>query len=75
MSQAQGKSLQRLSYETGIRLETLLNWCKKGRIIGARKHPLTKRWFVYPPCRLVTRDGDVHPWTVNRSALKDARAA
>jgi hypothetical protein len=23
--------------------------CRDGRIIGARKHPLTKKWWIYPP--------------------------
>lgn len=23
--------------------------CRLGRILGARKHPLTKKWWIYPP--------------------------
>lgn len=67
MSQVEGKTLQRLSWETGISLDLLQHYCLKGRIIGARKHPLTKRWLVFPPCTLVTGSGDRQAWKVGNS--------
>lgn len=67
MSQAEGKTLNRLSYETGISVETLQHYCQKGRIIGAQKHPLTKRWIVFPPCKLVTSTGDHRAWKAGNS--------
>ena len=67
MSQAEGKTLNRLSYETGISVATLQHYCQKGRIIGAQKHPLTKRWVVYPPCQLITGTVDLRGWKVGNS--------
>lgn len=51
--QQQGVSLLAFSEQTGIRLKQLLHYCRKGQIIGARKHPLTKKWWIYPPAKLV----------------------
>ena len=52
--QQQGVSAQTFADRTGISLKSVLGYCKAGRIIGARKHPLTGRWWIYPPAKLYT---------------------
>lgn len=46
-------SVRALADRLGVREATLLHWCRKGRVIGAFKHPLTKKWWVFPPARIV----------------------
>ncbi|MBW8329125.1 MAG: hypothetical protein K0M48_08270 [Thiobacillus sp.] len=53
MSQQDGISLRRFAEQVGLSESYLLRLCRAGRIIGARKHVLTKKWIVYPPARLV----------------------
>jgi hypothetical protein len=52
--QQEGVSLATFSFATGISVYRLQKYCKAGRIIGARKHPLTKKWWIYPPAKLLT---------------------
>lgn len=52
--QQEGVSLATFSYTTGVSMRQLQKYCQAGRIIGARKHPLTKKWWVYPPAKLMT---------------------
>jgi len=52
--QQQGVSLATFSEMTGVSVKQLLRYCRIGRIIGARKHPLTKKWWIYPPAKLLT---------------------
>ena len=52
--QQEGVSLATFSLTTGVSVRRLLHYCHLGRIIGARKHPLTKKWWIYPPAKLVT---------------------
>lgn len=37
----------------GLREKTLLTWIRKGRILGAAKHPLTKKWWIFPPAKIL----------------------
>jgi hypothetical protein len=30
----------------------VLYLCRTGRIFGARLHPLTRKWWIYPPAKL-----------------------
>lgn len=53
MSQTEGISLRKFADQLGVREVTLLRWCRAGKVIGARKHPLTKKWTIYPPAKLV----------------------
>lgn len=55
--QQQGVSLRAFSEQTGIREGQLRHYIRKGLIIGARQHPLTKKWWIYPPAKLVLSDG------------------
>lgn len=46
-------SITRFAYDTGLSLKTIERYCRQGRIFGARKHPLTKKWWIYPPAKLL----------------------
>lgn len=52
MSQQEGISVRRFAEQLGVSERCLLSWCRAGKIIGARKHPLTKKWTIYPPAKL-----------------------
>lgn len=54
MHQQRGVSAQGFADSIGISAKQVIRYCKLGRIIGARKHPLTGRWWIYPPAKLVT---------------------
>ena len=54
--QQQGISLRTFAEQTGIREGQLRHYAKTGRILGARKHPLTKKWWIYPPAKLLFPD-------------------
>lgn len=53
MSQQDGISLRRFAEQSGLSESYLLRLCRAGRVFGARKHPLTKRWVIYPPAKLL----------------------
>lgn len=46
-------SVSRFAYDTGLSIKTVERYCRLGRIFGARKHPLTKKWWIYPPAKLL----------------------
>ena len=52
MRHRDGISLRQFAEQTGLREALLRQYCNAGKIIGARKHPLTKKWWVYPPAKL-----------------------
>ncbi len=52
--QQQGVSAQTFAEQAGISAKSVVEYCKAGRIVGARKHPLTGRWWIYPPAKLYT---------------------
>lgn len=52
--QSGGMSLFTFSKLTGVSEGQLLKYARAGRIIGARKNPLTKKWWIYPPAKLLT---------------------
>ena len=37
----------------GLSAEHVEWLCRLGRIEGARLHPLTRKWWIYPPAKLV----------------------
>ncbi|AKR43312.1 hypothetical protein [Methylophilus sp. TWE2] len=39
----------------GLSEVVVYKYCKQGRIFGARKHPLTKKWWIYPPAKLLPK--------------------
>ncbi|MBI5626492.1 MAG: hypothetical protein HY935_04730, partial [Nitrosomonadales bacterium] len=52
--QQEGMSLDTFSRLSGVSVQQLQRYAKTGRIIGARKHPLTRKWWIYPPAKLLT---------------------
>jgi hypothetical protein len=54
MSQQDGISLKRFAEQIGVSERCMLRWVKAGKVIGARKHVLTKKWVIYPPAKLAT---------------------
>lgn len=50
----QGLSVDALAWRSGIPAIPLLRFVETGRIIGARKNPLSKEWWIYPPAKLLT---------------------
>ena len=45
-------SAQTFAVSSGLSVGKVLYLCKSGRIIGARQHHLTKRWWIYLPAKL-----------------------
>lgn len=58
MSQQDGISIRRFAEQIGVTERCLTRWCAAGKVIGARKHPLTKRWMIYPPAKLAMGTGN-----------------
>jgi len=54
LHQEPGVSLATFARMTGVSEHQLARYARSGRLIGARKHPLTKKWWIYPPAKLVT---------------------
>ena len=48
-----GMSLSDFAKLNGKTAQQLQKLAKAGRIIGARKHAATKKWWVYPPAQIV----------------------
>ena len=53
LHQQEGMSLADFAQVTGKTAAYLARLAQKGRIIGARKHPLSKKWWIYPPAKLI----------------------
>ena len=51
MSHQEPISLRRFAESTGLPHRLLSRYCREGKIIGARKHHLTKQWWIYPPAK------------------------
>lgn len=48
-----GLSLRAFAEHCGVRLATMQRYCRQGKVFGARLHPLTKQWWIYPPAKLL----------------------
>lgn len=46
-------SVRAFAERLGLSEKHVTEYCRKGRIFGARKHPLTGRWWIYPPAKLL----------------------
>ena len=60
MSQQDGISLRRFAEKTGVSERLMTRWCRAGKVVGACKHPLTKKWTIYPPAKLALDGMDGH---------------
>ncbi len=54
MSPQDGIFLRRFADRIGVSEYCLQKWCQAGTVVGARKHPLTKKWTIYPPVSWLT---------------------
>lgn len=41
-----GLSISAFSKRTGLSNDAILRYCRQGKVFGARKHPLTKKWWI-----------------------------
>jgi len=48
-----GMSLEDFAKLKGKSASQLQRLAKKGRIVGARKHSITNKWWVYPPAQII----------------------
>lgn len=46
-------TVSQFAYRTGISEKRVRQLIKLGRIIGVSKHPLTKKWLIYPPATVL----------------------
>ncbi len=46
-------SVRAFAERLGLSEDLIRKYCLQGRIFGARKHPLTKKWWIYPPAKLL----------------------
>ena len=52
LHQQSGMTLAAFALLTGIPAQRLIKYAKTGRLVGARKNPLTKKWWIYPPAQI-----------------------
>lgn len=50
---ANAVSVRAFAERLGLSERLVHRYCRQGRIFGARKHPLTKKWWIYPPAKLL----------------------
>lgn len=48
-----GMSLEDFAKLCGKSASQLQRLAKKGRIVGASKHAISKKWWVYPPAQII----------------------
>lgn len=54
-----GMSLRAFAEKSGISIGCLQKYCREGKVFGARRHPLTKAWWIYPPAKLLCQPRSV----------------
>jgi hypothetical protein len=52
---ALGLSAHAFANRYGLPLGYVIKLCRQSKISPARKHPLTKQWWIYPPVKVFTR--------------------
>lgn len=48
-----GLSLRAFAERHGLSVQRMQHYCRQGKVFGARLHPLTKQWWIYPPAKLL----------------------
>lgn len=48
-----GLSVHSFAERFNLRVSHVQRLCRDGKIFGARKHPLTKQWWIYTPAKLL----------------------
>ena len=46
---------QAFADKEGLSLKQVLTAARRGQLLGARQNPLSKKWWVYPPAKLLSR--------------------
>lgn len=46
-------SVATFARRVGLSENCVLAYCRKGRVFGATKHPLTKKWWICPPAKIL----------------------
>lgn len=49
----QGIPLREFARSIGVSETCMQRWCRAGKVFGARLHPLTRKWWIYPPAKLL----------------------
>ncbi|MFH1495431.1 MAG: DNA-binding protein [Pseudomonadota bacterium] len=49
----------RFAYVHGLSERCVVKYCREGRIVGALKHPLTKKWLIFPPAKIAPPRGSL----------------
>lgn len=48
-----GISAADLARRLNLTITTVNRWCEQGRIVGARRDPITWQWWMFPPGLLI----------------------
>lgn len=48
-----GVGINAFATRLGVSSSYVSKLCRQGRIDGARKHPVTGQWWIYPPARII----------------------
>ncbi len=59
MSNQQGITPRTFAILRGLSESFVVRCCRDGRIVGARKNPLTKKWIIFPPAQLAPSRGSL----------------
>lgn len=71
----EGVSARMFAEHTGLPAAYVLKLCREGKIFGARLHCRTKKWWIYPPAKLLCEKSQKRVHTSNQmhSTLRDVK--
>lgn len=46
-------SARKFAERLGLSVFMVVKLCRRGRIEGAQLHPLTRKWWIHPPAKLL----------------------
>lgn len=68
-----GITLKAFAERCGVSVPRMQAYCREGKVFGARLHPLTKAWWIYPPAKLLCEPRKNRPGgTTQRSSMSPA---
>ena len=53
-----GMTLQAFAALHGLTSKAMRHYIRRGRVVGARQDARSKKWTIYPPAKLLDKDGD-----------------
>lgn len=68
-----GMSVQAFAAKEGITESYLRRLIKRGLVLGASKHPLSKKWCIYPPAKIADGSCTIRP-TIRRREKSAAQS-